>query len=261
MSGQIISKQPNISWLINLNWFITTTKPCIYCKHTPKSLARSMFYIVNIVNVLECLKPRVTRCSHKVFTQTTSVCSHTLQTHEQTMAFNEQDLVQTFQTVSHCQSRWPQTFLNKLPSELCHEHAMRTFQKTQESDSPSSLFWPSTVFWLSFLWASNNCAKYQQAIPPDTLTFQLSTLLSHKDALVLSVMDNLKKQRKRCRMKLEKRFNISEMLKQETLLNVSNNCDNKPQTDSSSKRCKRHEDKSITLSGSVSFSLPANRNS
>lgn len=166
-------------------------------------------YVLHCKHVLECLKPRVTRCSHKVFTQTTSVCSHTLQTHEQTMAFNEQDLVQTFQTVSHCQSRWPQTFLNKLPSELCHEHAMRTFQKTQESDSPSSLFWPSTVFWLSFLWASNNCAKYQQAIPPDTLTFQLSTLLSHKDALVLSVMDNLKQQRKRCRMKLEKRFNIS----------------------------------------------------
>lgn len=96
----------------------------------------------------------------------------------------------------------------------------------------SSFFWPCTVFWL--LWASNNCAKYQQDIPPDTLTFQLSPLLSHKDALVLSERDNLKQHR----MKTEKRFNISERFKEETLLNVSNNCNNKPQGHSTSKDAK-----------------------
>lgn len=156
MSGQIISKQPYISWLINLNWSITTTKPCIYykihyffyCIYQIPALNRDISthskelgqkYVLHCRHVLECLKPShwmrsLTKRSHKQ-----TVYAHTHCKHKQTIAFNEQDLVQTFQTVSHCQSRWPQTFLNKLPSELCHEHVMRTFQKTQESDPPSSL--------------------------------------------------------------------------------------------------------------------------
>lgn len=65
------------------------------------------------------------------------------------------------------------------------EFCPRTFQEIGFSISSFFELWCSSVF----LWASNNCVKYQQDIPPDTLTFSTLTYTSHKDALVLSKTD------------------------------------------------------------------------
>ncbi len=115
--------------------------------------------------------------------------------------------------------------------------------------------WCSSVF----LWASNNCAKYQRDVPPDTLTFSTLTCTSHKDALVLSKTDRFEDEENRWRRGstfLNRwRGNTCKCIKQ--LQQMWQQTTNRY----SFRRCKRHEDKPINLSGSVSFSLPADRSS
>lgn len=121
------------------------------------------------------------------------------------------------------------TFLNKLPPpELCH----RTFQEIGYSIFSFFELWCSSVF----LWASNNCAKYQRDVPPDTLTFSTLTFTSHKDALVLSKTDRFEDEE--VDGEEVQHFWTNE---EETSANISNNCnkcDNKPQTDTTSKDAK-----------------------
>lgn len=210
MSGQIISKQLNISWFINLNLSITTTKPCIYCKHT-KAWPEVCFYIVNkSLNVWN-------QESLDALTNNQCMLTHTANT----WADNGFQWTRPSTNIPNSKS-----LPVKVTPNISKQTSIRTLSRTCDENIPedlrigSSIFSFLTLYCLSLLWASNNSAKYQQAIPPDTLTFQLSPLLSHKDTLVLSEMDNLKQQRKTCSIKMEKRFwnvqgeDISECIKQ-----------------------------------------------
>lgn len=98
------------------------------------------------------------------------------------------------------------TFLNGFPASGLYGDCTSWWKNIPKDPRLAySSPWPSTVS--SFLWASSyNCAKYQQDVSSDTLTFQLSPSLSHKDALVLSETEE--RMKKRWRMKKQGRINI-----------------------------------------------------
>ncbi len=158
-----------------------------------------------------------------------TLCAHTVRKHRNRQSSSKNKTKNQHSNGKSLAVKVTPTFLNKLPPpELCH----RTFQEIGYSIFSFFELWCSSVF----LWASNNSAKYQRDVPPDTLTFSTLTFTSHKDALVLSKTYRFEDEE--VDREEVQHFWTNE---EETPANVSNNCnkcDSKPQTDTTSKDAK-----------------------
>lgn len=147
----------------------------------------------------------LSRCVHTnkhcVFTQTANTAAH---------KDPQRTKSQTFQS-QHSQGdpNISKPASTRTPSWPCIVNE-RPFQKIQQCDVLSL-----TLAAPLFSPALQITAKYQQDVPPDTLTFQLSPLLSHNDSLVLSETDRLKISTCECikHVRQNHRFSFKKMLK------------------------------------------------